>query len=104
MVAADPFASEPSQHGAPVLRVDHATDEAPALETINQLGDVGSAAIKQLRQAPEGSRAAQPDEVVEQFELREGYVDGCQALMEEIVGLPGGCANIIHDSWALQSW
>jgi hypothetical protein len=101
MVAANPFASETGQDRAPVLRVDNATEEAPALETIHQLCDVGPAAIEKFRQAPKGHRTTQPDEVVEQFELREGDVDSRQALMEEIVCLTSGCAKIIHDSWPL---
>ena len=104
MVAPDALASETGQDGAPVFRVDDAIEEAPALETVNQLGDVGPAAIEKFRQPPEGNRAAQPDEVIEQFQLREGDIDGPQTLMEEIVGLIGGFANVIHNCWPLSRW
>ncbi len=76
VVAPDPLAGKTSQHRAPILGIDHPPDETPALESIYQLGDVGPAAVEQLRQPSEGSWAAQPDEVIEQFQLRERDVDG----------------------------
>ena len=91
---------ETGTDGPPVGWIGQAGDEAALLKPVDQLGDVGPGTVEQPGQIAEEHWLLEPDEVVEQLELRKRHGGGPHPGLDEGIRFLGGKTEGIDDSGA----